>query len=459
MIRIVRSWVPLALLALCALSTVTRAAGVQLTPEQQQAAEKLKAKGGSVMPLAADSDALVVNLGLAGQQACDEELALVKTLSKVVELDLHGTAVTNAGLANLEGMKDLTKLRLDRTKVGDEGVAHLKGLTNLVYLNLYDTPVTDAGLEHLKDLKSLKRLYLWQSKVTDAGAAALHKALPEATINRGEGMAALAAVKGEQSNAPAATVVAGKPVNAKCPVTGKDVDPTKLVVFEGKTIGFCCEKCPAEFQKDPKKFVALIPELNPKKPEVAAVTPTPETFKPDDDGFIRNWLVLAPVPFKTTDGAAVQVDQDLVSGENELKPKAGDKTKVGDKGDKELAWKAAKAKDYFFDLNEVVGSQTNDHAAYAVCYIESGDERKDLQLRIGSDDHAKVYLNGREVLNVTGVRGVAKDQNRIGGLTLNKGTNVLLVKVINEGGAWQGCARFTDKAGKPVKDLKIKTAP
>ena len=186
-------------LLLLVLSGAAFAAGPQLSAEQQQAADKLKAKGGSVMQLAADSDALVVNLGLAGKSIGDDELALVKTLPKVVDLDLHGTSVTDAGLANIEGMKDLTRLRLDRTQVGDAGVAHLKDLSSLVYLNLYETPVTDAGLDSLKGLKSLKRLYLWQTKVTDAGAETLHKALPDVMINRGEGMAALAVASVEQS--------------------------------------------------------------------------------------------------------------------------------------------------------------------------------------------------------------------------------------------------------------------
>src|SRR3982750_1974263 len=81
-----RIWVGLVLLALSGGAAL--AAGPQLSAEQQQAADKLKAKGGSVMQLAADSDTLVVNLGLAGKSVGDDELALVKTLPKVVDLDL-----------------------------------------------------------------------------------------------------------------------------------------------------------------------------------------------------------------------------------------------------------------------------------------------------------------------------------------------------------------------------------
>jgi hypothetical protein len=391
-------------LLLLVVSGAAFAAGPQLSAEQQQAADKLKAKGGSVMQLAADSDALVVNLGLAGKSIGDDELALVKTLPKVVDLDLHGTSVTDAGLANIEGMKDLTRLRLDRTQVGDAGVAHLKDLSSLVYLNLYETPVTDAGLDSLKGLKSLKRLYLWQTKVTDAGAETLHKALPDVMINRGEGMAALAAVKPPEEKKP--------------------------------------DKKPDDKKPDAKK--------DDKKTASAGES------KPDDEGFIRAWLILAPIPLTTPNAGATEIDHEFLAGEKELKPKEGDKAKAGDK---ELAWKAVKASDYQFDLNEIVGQPTEQSVAYAVVYIDPGDEHKDLTLAIGSDDQAKVYLNGKQIIKTADPRALAKDQDKAADLTLNKGTNVLVFKIVNEGGGWQGCARFTDKEGKPVKDLKLKLAP
>ena len=46
-----------------------------------------------------------------------------------------------------------------------------------------------------------------------------------------------------------------------------------------------------------------------------------------------------------------------------------------------------------------------------------------------------------------------------GKVTLNKGINVVVFKIINEQNNWQGALRFLDKAGAPVKDLKIKLSP
>jgi quinoprotein glucose dehydrogenase len=92
---------------------------------------------------------------------------------------------------------------------------------------------------------------------------------------------------------------------------------------------------------------------------------------------------------------------------------------------------------------------------YAVTYVVSEAEIKDAVLKIGSDDQAKVYLNGKEVGKVAEARALEKDQNSFEGLTLNKGSNTLVFKVINEGADWSGCARFTDKEGKPLKSLKV----
>jgi YHS domain-containing protein len=56
------------------------------------------------------------------------------------------------------------------------------------------------------------------------------------------------------------------------------------LAFEGKTVGFCCDKCPKEFEKDPKKFAANIKaDAAPadKKPEEKKADAKPADKKPD----------------------------------------------------------------------------------------------------------------------------------------------------------------------------------
>ena len=58
-----------------------------------------------------------------------------------------------------------------------------------------------------------------------------------------------------QTSTQPTTQAAGKIVNKKCPVGGEDVDPKgKTVVYKGKTIGFCCDDCIKDFEKDPEKY-------------------------------------------------------------------------------------------------------------------------------------------------------------------------------------------------------------
>jgi YHS domain-containing protein len=256
-------------------------AEVQMTPQQQEAANKLTAKGGLVIPLAADSDSVVVSLNMAGKQATDEDLAQLKNLPKISQLNLANTAITDAGLSNIAGLTNLTHLHLEKTAISDAGLSNLKNLTNLVYLNLYSTNVTDAGLANLSGLTNLKRLYLWQTKVTAAGAENLKKSLPNLNINRGEELAII--VPKPPEAAPAATASA-KPINTICPVSGKPVVLPNVLAFEGKTIGFCCDKCPKEFEKDPKKFAANIKaDAAPadKKPDEKKADAKPADKKPD----------------------------------------------------------------------------------------------------------------------------------------------------------------------------------
>jgi hypothetical protein len=47
------------------------------------------------------------------------------------------------------------------------------------------------------------------------------------------------------------------------------------------------------------------------------------------------------------------------------------------------------------DFNELVGEENPWSVAYAVCYVILLSDLKDAQLRIGYDEQAKLYLNGK----------------------------------------------------------------
>jgi hypothetical protein len=174
----------------------------------------------------------------------------------------------------------------------------------------------------------------------------------------------------------------------------------------------------------------------------------------NEDGFIQNWLVLAPIPLAENQSGADAVGKEQIKDEGKLKPKADAKVKVGDK---ELAWKKHVCKEHVLDFNDLLGGQTEDSVAYAVSYIVAPEELKNIKMKTGSDDQCKVYLNGKEVFKHTEARAADKDQDTTE-VTLKKGVNVLVVKVVNEKVDWSFCVRFMDKDDKPLTTLKSKSA-
>lgn len=181
-----------------------------------------------------------------------------------------------------------------------------------------------------------------------------------------------------------------------------------------------------------------------------------ETASVDGEGFIRNWLVLAPIPAESEDSGATEIGKQQIKDEAMIKPKAGDKVMIGGK---EMVWKSHQTTDYFVDFGQfVAGGQTEDVVGYAVAYLNADAEMKGLKLQMGSNDQAKVYLNGKEVLKFDDTRTLEKDQNAADNVTLNKGLNVIVFKVANQKNNWQGALRFTDKGGAAVKNLKVMPA-
>lgn len=183
------------------------------------------------------------------------------------------------------------------------------------------------------------------------------------------------------------------------------------------------------------------------------VVPAAETFTPDPQGFIRNWLVLAPLAVAEDSGAS-EIDRDLLHGEAAITPKADDKVNVNGK---DMTWRAYQTADFFIDFLQGFGQERGeDAAAYAVAYVIA-DEDMAVKLSVGSNDQCKAWVNGKQVLRFAETRTLDKDTDS-GDVTLVKGQNVLVFKVINEKNNWQGAARFV-KDGAGVTNLKIALAP
>jgi hypothetical protein len=176
---------------------------------------------------------------------------------------------------------------------------------------------------------------------------------------------------------------------------------------------------------------------------------------PDAEGYIRDWIMLAPVALSEGDTCAEALLKDQIPNESALRPKAGEKVKVGGK---ELTWRNVHASTNYFDFNETLKS-INDHVAgYMVTYIECEKEMPDVVLAVASNDQGRIYFNGVDIYAFTEARPLMLDADK-GKVTLKKGVNVIIFKVTNEQNSWQGAMRLMDKSGAPVKDVRIKLTP
>src|SRR6476659_1938733 len=73
-----------------------------------------------------------------------------------------------------------------------------------------------------------------------------------------------------------------------------------------------------------------------------------ESLRPDSEGYIRHWVMLAPIPLPERDTGTDSLFKEQIRGEATIRPKAGDKSKIDGK---ELTWQNITASTNYFDFN------------------------------------------------------------------------------------------------------------
>ncbi len=186
-----------------------------------------------------------------------------------------------------------------------------------------------------------------------------------------------------------------------------------------------------------------------ERPTLASRTPG----GPDDGGVIRSWLVLT-LPCGRGESSLQALDHSYLPDEARVRPHPG-KTVSFD--GRILTWRAHRPATPVLDLNAFLGRATERSVAYAVSYVAS-DRARDARLEVGSDDLSKVYLNGREIYCCPSPRPL-DNVDSIGPIRLEAGTNVLVLKVVNETANWEAVARLTDDQGRPLDGIVVKGSP
>jgi tetratricopeptide (TPR) repeat protein len=170
--------------------------------------------------------------------------------------------------------------------------------------------------------------------------------------------------------------------------------------------------------------------------------------------FVRTWLVLSESLPAGPDGVKA-LGQQQISGEGLLRPRAGDRVEVNGKA---LAWKEHRCAGLHIDFKDLYSSPSDYRVAYAVCYVHADKDRSDLVLRVGSDDQAKVYLNGKEIYQSKEIRVLDLDDDEVP-IELRTGSNVLVFKVVNEEVEWGGSLHIVGKDGGEAKGIEYRLEP
>ncbi len=185
--------------------------------------------------------------------------------------------------------------------------------------------------------------------------------------------------------------------------------------------------------------------------------------KPDAEGFIRRWSILEPID-KPNRSNTVFTDSYLREHFNTeyfpnqftIVPEDGQKVKVGKQ---KLTWHKLDSERFnvkLFRFADGLQKQIYGVLFWNVTVIDCPEEIKDVRLAVGSNSASMWWLNGEEVLLLSGDRRMVKDDAVSPRITLKKGLNILRGAVINGPGMSDFCVRFIDEDEKPVTGFEIK---
>ena len=223
-------------------------------------------------------------------------------------------------------------------------------------------------------------------------------------------------------------------------------------------------------------------------------TPSKGKATPDEKGFIRRWSLLEPISKPEIRSNSIFTDsylkaefaKEYFNDQMTVLPKDGDKVTVsiakptrqmGRPGvpqgpqqgapqaqpaqpeyqDVTLTWHCFDSKRYNVKLYRFatgLGLRPTECLFLAVTVINAPQDMT-VRLAAGSNSASMWWVNGKEVLLLSGDRRMVVDDCVSGLITLKKGKNIVRGAVINGPGMSDFCVRFLDESGKPVTNLTV----
>jgi len=169
--------------------------------------------------------------------------------------------------------------------------------------------------------------------------------------------------------------------------------------------------------------------------------------KPDEEGFVRRWLVRDPIDHQVRSNTAF-VDtyiQEQLPAPIKVDFKSKD-------------WHALDAQLYnvkLYRMATTTGKQRYNVIFWATTDINCDEDLQNIRLSVGSNSASRWWIDGKEVLMLSGDRRMVRDDMMSARLNLTKGKHTIMGAVINGPGMSDFCVRFVDEQGKPVTNYNI----
>lgn len=175
-----------------------------------------------------------------------------------------------------------------------------------------------------------------------------------------------------------------------------------------------------------------------------------------DEGVIKRWRILAPIPLSPGQSREEALTIEQVPGEARLQPRAGEAQAFGNV---ELRWRDVLLPDEVLAFKSILGRMTVPNVAYAVCYVWAETEMAHVRMLVGCSDEAAVYLNGKQVHKWLYSRGYGRERNMVPDLSLVPGPNRVVFKIVNGASDWKASLQFTDDQGHPLLGIRTMLDP
>jgi hypothetical protein len=206
-----------------------------------------------------------------------------------------------------------------------------------------------------------------------------------------------------------------------------------------------------------------------------------DVYKPDKEGYIRDWLLAGPFPSEPEEAGPAGFARDFltsIGGETKARPfvgltmkgvifkadvgkliaQVGSTNAWGYTQDKTIAvkWKPLHWTDAspIIKLDGIHPDFRDHYVVYLACYVYCPEVNRGVQIRLGSDDDFRLWINGELIGEKSICRAPAPNSDQMIA-RLNQGWNRILLKICDRTASAAAVLQFLNGNGRPMDDVKL----